>query len=174
MLADAIAAAHAQNEAALSPQAPRYDLDTEARQFAGTFIRWCADHGVRSCPAMPATVAAFVRSVGASKKEIAAPLTAIAELHDSQGLSNPVATAAVRAELGRALKLKPPRSWRKAEQLMFSELPPEIRAAVERREEQRDTQLRKLQNEVAELRHGGAKSAIEEKEILPNDDQKTE
>jgi hypothetical protein len=154
-LADAIAAAHAQNESALAAQIAPYELDNEARQFAGTFVRWCNDHGVRSCPATPATVAAFVRSMGASQKEIAEALAAIVELHDSRGLSNPVATAAVRSELSRILKLRPPRSWRIAEQLMFAELPPEIGAAVERREQQRDIELRKMQNELAELKQKG-------------------
>jgi hypothetical protein len=106
--------------------------------------------------------------VAADQEEMAAAVTAIAELHDSQGLSNPVATAAVRSELSRVLRLKPPRGWRSAEKLLFAELPPEIAVVVARREEQRDIELRRLQNEVAKLRHGGAKPAIVEKEIKRN------
>jgi hypothetical protein len=156
MLGDAIAQAHAQN------------LDGDASRLAGTFVRWCADHGVRSCPATPAIVAAFVRSMGVSTEEVAAALVAIAELHDRAEASNPVATAAVRAELSRILKLKPPRSWRNADRPMFAELPPEIRAVIARREEDRDRELRRLQNEVAKLkyRHGGAKPAIEKETKL--------
>jgi hypothetical protein len=157
MLSHAIAAAHAQN------------LDGEARQLAGAFVRWCADHGVQSCPAAPKTVAGFVRwfaqSMAANQEEMAAALDAVADLHDGAGAANPVATAAVRAELIRVLRLKPPRGWRDAEKPLFADLPPEIQAIVARREEQRDTELRRLQNEVAKLRHGGAKSASIEKEI---------
>jgi hypothetical protein len=157
-LADAIAAAHAQNEAALAAQVAPYELDNEARQFVETFVRWCNDHGVRSCPATPATVAAFVRSMGASQKEIAEALAAVGELHDAQGLANPCATAPVRAELTRILEIRPPRSWRRAEQLMFSELPAEIRLVVERRERQRDTELRRLQAKVHQLKQKDLKS----------------
>ena len=154
-LADAIAAAHEQNERAMAAQVAPYQMDNEARRAVETFIRWCADSGVRSLPATPATVAAFVRSIYANKEETAETLAAVAELHDSRGLSNPVATAAVRTEIGRRWKLKPPRSWRKAEQLMFAELPPEIGAAIERREGQRDTELRRLQSKVADLKQKG-------------------
>jgi hypothetical protein len=164
-LADAIAAAHAQNEAKFTAQvAPYGELDNEAQMHLAAFIKWCGAHGVRSLPATPASVAMFV--MGTRPEEVAPALMAIQELHDSKGLPSPVATAAVRSAVSRTLKLKPPRSWRKAEQLMFGELPPEIRAAIERREQQRETELRRLMNQLTELkRHGGAKPAIEEKEI---------
>jgi hypothetical protein len=167
-LADAVASAHAQNEAALAARIAPFQMDSEAQRSIGAFIRWCADNGLRSCPAAPAAVAAFVRSMGASKEEIAEAVAAIVELHDSRGQSNPVATAAVRAELIRVGNLKPPRSWRNEEKLLFVDLPLEIQATVGRREEQRDTELRRLQNEVAKLRHGGAKPAIKDKEIKQN------
>lgn len=149
MLADLIANAHAANEAKLTAQVPRYDLDNEARQTVGPFVRFCADHGVPFLPAAPATVAAFV--MGASPEEVGPTLMAVQELHDSKGLPSPVATAAVRSAISRILKLKPPRSWRKHEQLLFADLPPEIRAVVERREQQRDTELRRLQGKVHHL-----------------------
>lgn len=163
--ADAIAKAHDQNERALAGQVAPYQMDVEAQQSIGQFVRWCADHGVRSCPATPATVAAFVRFTGSEIS--AALLSAIAECHDAANLANPVATAAVRSELNRVLRLTPPRSWKAHEKLLWADLPPDIRATVARREQQRETEVRRMMSKVDELkkRHGGAKPAIEEKEI---------
>ena len=155
MLANAIADAQARNEAALGATMQPYTIDAEAQSAIAEWRRWCADNGVRACPAHPASVAVWMRSMGAlgiPEEKIASALTAIAELHDSRGLANPCATASVRAELTRALEIKAPRSWRRAEQLMFSELPAEIRLAVERRERQRDTELRRLQAKVHQLK----------------------
>lgn len=154
-LASAIADAHGRNEAALAATVQRYDLDAEAQSAIAEFRRWCADNGLRACPAHPASVAVWVRSLGAlgaDEKAISSALTAIAELHDSRCLANPAATAAVRREVIRILELRPPRSWKRAEQLMFSDLPPEIRLAVKRREQQRDTELRRLQAKVHQLK----------------------
>jgi hypothetical protein len=50
------------------------------------------------------------------------------------------------------LHIDPPRSWRKPEQEMFVTLPVEIRAAISRREKQRETEVRRLQNLVADLK----------------------
>jgi hypothetical protein len=153
-LASAIAEATARNEAALAATVQPYAIDAGAQSAIAEWRRWCGDNGVRPCPAHPAAVAVWVRSMGAlglSEEKIAAALTAVGELHDARGLANPCATAPVRSELTRMLELRAPRSWRRAEQLMFSELPAEIRLAVERRERQRDTELRRLQAKVHQL-----------------------
>lgn len=154
-LASAIAEATARNEAALAATMQPYAPDEESQSVVAEWRTWCGNNGLRACPAHPASVAVWVRHMGAlglSEEKIAAALTAVAELHDSRGLANPCATAPVRAELTRMLELKPPRSWRRAEQLLFSELPAEIRLAVERRERQRDTELRRLQAKVHQLK----------------------
>jgi hypothetical protein len=166
-LADAISQAHAANESKLAAQVPAYQMDSQAQRASAAFVRWCNDRGVRPLPAAPATVAAYVQFIGARPEEVASALMAIQEIHDEKGMPSPVAAAAVRSTVTRILDLKPPRSWRKAEQLMFAELPIEVRAVIARREEDRDRELRRLQNELAKLkyRHGGAKPAIEEKEI---------
>jgi len=152
MLADAIAQAVARNEAALAATMQRYTPDDESQSAIAQWRKWCGDNGVRACPAHPAAVAVFVRSLGAlgaDEKAISEALCAIQQLHDSRGLPSPVATAGVRAELTKILELKPPRSWRKAEQLLFAELPAEIQLTIGRREQQRDTELRRLQSKVA-------------------------
>jgi hypothetical protein len=155
MLASAIADASARNEAALAATMQPYTLDAVAQSAIAEWRRWCGDNGLRACPAHPASVAVWIRSMGAlgiPEEKIASALTAVGELHDARGLANPCATAAVRSELTRMLELKPPRSWRRAEQLIFSELPAEIKLTIERRERQRDTELRRLQAKVHQLK----------------------
>ena len=165
-LAEAISAAHHANEAKLAAGVAPYQMDDEAQRSIGPFIRFCTDHGVRHCPASPASIAAFVHFVGKDQEALATSLIAIAELHDQHQLPNPTATACVRAALAQTLELTPPRSWTKAEKLLFSGLPAEVRAIVSHRDHQREKEMRRLQNELSELkRHGGAKPAIEEKEI---------
>jgi hypothetical protein len=84
-------------------------------------------------------------------------------------LADAIAVAQQRNErtladaLGKSL-----RSWTPYERALWAELPPVIRNAIERRERERDVALRRMQNQVAELRkrHGGAKPAnIDIKEI---------
>src|SRR5262249_26479103 len=56
--------------------------------------------------------------------------------------------------LSEVLAIEPaPRSWNKDEKASWVQLPPEIKAAIGRREHQREKELRRLQNQVAELRH---------------------
>jgi hypothetical protein len=51
-----------------------------------------------------------------------------------------------------ASTIEPPRSWTKDEKQLFTELPVEIQRAVSRRERDREVQLRRMQNELAELK----------------------
>ena len=169
-LAAAIAGAH---EAAITAdmQCHAVPLDAAECDAIARLRKWCQEIGVSSCPCKPLTLAAFIRSeaaLGVAPEEIATTYCgAISELHNHYGHANPTATTPVRLELSRILKLTPPRSWPKKDRLMFAGLPPEARAIIARREEDRDRELRRLQNELAKLkyRHGGAKPAIEEKEI---------
>jgi hypothetical protein len=132
---------------------PEIDHDAEfrLRQFAD----WCRGQGIRRCPAAVASVALYVRSLhqtGVEPAKILLALEAIQAAHDHHGLPSPCATAVVRSELGRITNIQPPRSWRKNEQLVFMGLPVEIRAAIERREHQREVQMRRCQNDAAELK----------------------
>jgi hypothetical protein len=152
------------------------ELDGEALAHLRGFLSWCASNGVRHCPAKPSTVAAWIVSLpenGGNQDRILATLAAIELLHDQHGKPNPVATAIVRAALERVIKVSPPRSWNKLEQLSFSTLPPDTRAAIERRERQREREIRRLQNEVAKLRqtNGAGTKPVEPKEDNGNDNK---
>jgi len=46
--------------------------------------------------------------------------------------------------------VKPPRSWPKEDKALLATLPAQIRHRIEMREQQRDKELRRLQNEHAE------------------------
>jgi len=156
-LAQQIERAQQANEAkiAASVSAPKFNLDTEVLLHLRHFKAFCQQHGVRHCPARPATVAAFIKNeaaAGVSPERIEEGLRAIELAHTNQNLANPVACPAPRAELQKLIGTEAPRSWKKSEGHLFASLPPEVRAIVSRRARQDEIALRKLQNEVSALR----------------------
>ena len=109
---------------------------------------------MRSLPAHPASVAAFAqwqKDLGVPREKISAALSAIEALHNAASVGNPIATPIVRTATS-ASTIEPPRSWAKDEKQLFTELPVEIQAVVARREQDRETVLRRAQNEAGELR----------------------
>ena len=156
-LAEAIGAAQDRNEQRLAAEinAPKHKLDdTEMLLILRSFVGWCKTRGVRALPAAPSTCAAWIRFQDAhhiAPATIEKAIEAIQIAHDEAGAANPIATAAVRAELARILKVEPPR-WNKREQLVFYGLPPEVRAIITRHSLLDSKAVRKAQNEVAELR----------------------
>lgn len=81
-LASAIAEAGARNEAALAATMQPYALDAVAQSAVAEWRAWCGNNGLRACPAHPASVAVWVRHMGAlgiPEEKIAAALTAVAE-----------------------------------------------------------------------------------------------
>jgi hypothetical protein len=159
-LADAIAHINAReldaNEAAIAacfPPPPA--VPPEAQQQLMPFLAWCEDQRVRALPAKPASVAAFAQwqqDLGVSKEKVAATLSAIEALHFAASLGNPIATPLVRVTTS-ASTIEPPRSWAKDEKELFTGLPVEIQIVVARREKDRETIMRRAQNEAAELRN---------------------
>jgi hypothetical protein len=61
-----------------------------------------------------------------------------------------VGSFAVRSVLAHRLTIEFPRSWSKEDRELAASLPPEIRAILFKREDQRDTALRRAQNALAE------------------------
>ena len=64
-------------------------MDNEAQSTLRAFVRWCAEHGVRPCPAHAGHCRGVCAVYGCGSRRDCEALTAIAELHDSRGLSNP-------------------------------------------------------------------------------------
>src|SRR5262245_37572192 len=135
------------------PQPP--ELDTPTREDLQPFLAWTTQASVRYAPAKPFVVAAYVdhlAATGISTATILRRVNAISALHDRYNLADPVRTTVVRTVLRDVVAGEPPRSWNKEEQKSFVQLPPEIQAAVARRERQREIELRRMQNELADLR----------------------
>jgi hypothetical protein len=123
------------------------------------FGKWCMARSVRKLPAKPTTVAAFCleqRDLGAIPQIILALLAAIEAVHNSHSLSNPCATAIVDEALKEIVRSDPPRSWRADERAEWARLPPPVRDAITRREADRDREVRRVQSELARLRHDSA------------------
>ena len=138
-----------------SPLPPPQEIDEETRQALQPFVQWTTKTNARYCPAKPLTVAAYVleqSATGASTEKLLQSLDAIGRLHDLHNLASPVGTHAVRAALESVTGFEPPRSWKAEEKELFVTLPAEIKAVVSRREQQREKELRRLQNELAQLK----------------------
>jgi len=162
------------NEAALAAcYPPPSNKLTEAEQASlKAFVNYCQVQRVRIVGAKPTTIAAYLQyqaELGLTADKILEQAKAIESLHDALGLPNPVATLVVRSVLEAALKTEPPRGWRSDEKFFFQQLPPEIRAVIARRENDRDRELRRLQNQTAQLRNSKPKEEIKtnDKEV-PN------
>ena len=130
------------------------ELDNETREDLQPFVAWTTKANVRYCPAKPFVIAQYIidTATGTSTLTLLRRLNAISALHDRHGLADPVSTTIVRSVLSDVVVVEPPRSWRKPEKEMFVTLPVEIRAAVARREREREIETRRLQNSVAELK----------------------
>jgi hypothetical protein len=177
MLADLTARELDANEQALaSCFPPPPELSPDARAALTPFLTWCEQQRVRSLPARPTSVAAFAQAQmdrGVPKEKISATLSAIEALHNAAAVGNPIATPVV-GTITAASTIEPPRSWNKEEKLLFTGLPVEIQRVVARREQDRERELRRAQNSLAEERKrlkadaAEAKSATTEKEIDTN------
>ncbi|MFY9837669.1 MAG: hypothetical protein WAK55_14625 [Xanthobacteraceae bacterium] len=131
------------------------------------FAEWCRQRALKFCPAKPATIAMFIRTESANHvpaDKILAALRAIEQLHADQGEANPVACPMPRLELEKITNIEAPRTWPKVDRPLFQSLPPEVRAVIKRNADSTSLALRRLQNKVA---------AISKKEIVENDDPKT-
>ena len=127
-------------------------MSAEDQQRIIPFINWCQMHGVRPLPARPTSVAAYVQfqqDQGIARELVAERLEAIEALHFAASVGNPVATPVVRTITG-ASTIDAPRSWAKDDKLAFHELPHEVQIIVARREQDRETALRRAQNKFAE------------------------
>jgi acetolactate synthase regulatory subunit len=180
-LADALAYVSSReterNEQALAAcfPAPAINLTENAQAKLVPFVQWCRERGVRACPAQPTTVAAFIRwniDLGVATDKILDTLEAIEALHNGANAANPVATQVVGDLLSGLIKVDAPRSWTADEKGRFNLLPPHIKRALARREQDREGHLRRRQNELAEeikkaKRQNGADESVKE-EIVTN------
>ena len=99
-------------------------------------------------PCGPALFADFLGTL--PDKSLEAACAAIQAVSDSVGVSSPVGSIAVRVVLERRLRTDCPRSWSQQDRIAFAAAPPDIRAILVRRENERDAALRRKQNEASQ------------------------
>jgi hypothetical protein len=118
------------------------------------FLNWCEAKVVRSCPAKPATVAQFaLENASLGIDLISEVLDHIANVHEANGLANPVATWIVAEAMDRIDgNIQVPRSWPKEHWWRFNELPCIIRRYLVQSDKQQEKVIRRAQNEAATAR----------------------
>ena len=164
------------NEAALAscfPPPPQ--MSPEAQVAVVPFVEWCQHQRVRAVPARPTSVASFAqwqKDLGVPKEKISATLSAIEALHNAASLGNPCATPIVRSTTS-ASTIEPPRSWDKDAKHRFAELPVELQRVVAAREKDRETHLRRSQNELADMKKLLRLQAAAEPKAADNTEKET-
>ena len=129
----------------VSPQQPTAEQVNLFRSFQS----YCVQKGAMPHPA-PALVASWLDTL--DTEHLDAACRAIEVVCDYQVLANPIATLPVRTILERKLRPETPRSWNKEDRLAFASCPPELRSIILKREQERDTALRRSQNSLAEAK----------------------
>src|SRR5262245_49822244 len=134
-----------ENELAAHFPSPPSSITRDVQSLITPFVQWCDATGVRACPARPTTVAAYLQTKldeGIPPERILRTLSGIAAAHNAFGFADPTHTTVVANVLEGVTTVEPPRSWPKAEKLSFNLLPPDIRAIIAKREQEREITLR--------------------------------
>ena len=124
------------------------------------FEDWCLLNGEKAHQATPAVVARFVKDIapmGISR--VWRAVQEISRTHYVIGLADPTLGGPVAAAINEISRIAPPRSWPKEEQIRFLTLPYDIQITIEKRERDRDNQVRTLQNEFATLKKDSGHAA---------------
>lgn len=126
------------------------DLSEAARQLSA--YRWKRDHPEEAAPAPAATPAPAAPQQAAAVEPPAQAQPDLApDANVDPLLADPGATTNV-ADPAQQPTIEPPRSWSKEEKAEFATYPPEAQEKIARREQERDTAIRRAQNEAAEQR----------------------
>jgi hypothetical protein len=125
------------------------------REEPSPFGKWAIVRNVRSLPAMPAHVAAFITdlaSAGKSVKEIWPLVQEISQAHVSNGFADPTAGGVVGDMINSISMIDAPRCWPKSEWSRFKQLPYDLQLFYSQKDAERSRAIRRSQNEAAELR----------------------
>jgi hypothetical protein len=119
------------------------------------FERWCVLNGHKPFGASPETVARFVADIEPlGIGQVWKAVQAISRAHSAHGLPDPTLGGPVAAAINAVAKIDPPRSWPAEEKLRFLTLPYDIQSYLAKRQAADDSLIRKLQNELAQLKKG--------------------
>jgi hypothetical protein len=117
------------------------------------FENWCAMENVCSLPAAPVIVARFVREYDLMGIDaVWAAVCEISQAHVAAGLADPTLGGVVAGAVNDITKIDAPRSWPKAKKLRFYSLPYDLQKYIAENDRQRETNLRRIQNEAADAR----------------------
>ena len=117
------------------------------------FALFCQNRGVVACPASPATVAAYVLSQREPKiGRLLEEIRAISSSHCSANLSDPVPTWCVTEALMKLMKPNVPQGWPENERAIFLTLPVDLQRYLIIREKNKDANLKRKFDELAEQR----------------------
>ena len=118
-----------------------------------SFENWCALKTIRTMPAAPSMVAAFVDDCAPLGLERLWPIVqAISRAHVAANLADPTQGGLVAAAINRQSNIKPPRSWPDADKARFLELPYDLQTYFAAHEDRREKAIRQAHNEAAKAR----------------------
>ncbi len=130
-------------------------IGARLQEEPSAFGKWCVVRGVRSLPAAPAHVAAFLLE----NSELSKPVKAIWEMvqeisvaHVSAGFADPTAGGVVGELINSIAMIDAPRAWPKEQKARFKALPYDLQVFFAAHENRREKEIRRAQNEAAELR----------------------
>jgi hypothetical protein len=125
------------------------------------FANWCQLRGEVGLPASPATIGRFIDDIAVMGIEkVWDQIQQIRREHYVRELGDPtLGHGPVADALNRISGLKAPRSWRDEAKYEWGGLPYPVQLELVRREEQRDREVRRLQNELAAVKRANAVAA---------------
>ncbi len=129
-------------------------IGARLQEEPSAFGKWCITRGLRSLPAAPAYVAAFITDVSELKpvKDIWPMVQEISKAHLSNGLADPTAGGVVADMINSISMIEAPRSWPKAEKDYFAALPYNLQVFFSRHEAGREKTISRAHNEAADAR----------------------
>jgi len=119
---------------------------------ASIFEHFCLTNRLQAMPASPLTVVRFLDDMkGAHIDVVWREIKKISLAHSLSGLADPTLGAPVALAVSKIANVTLPRSWNLEHKSMFGELPYPLQLYISAREQSRDTEIRRMQNEVAEM-----------------------
>jgi hypothetical protein len=118
------------------------------------FANWCALKGEQALPASPAAIGKFIDDIAAlGIEKVWDQVQQIRREHYVRELGDPtLGPGPVADAINRISKVVAPRSWRAEARAEFMSLPWPVQVEISKRETERDREVRRLQNESADIR----------------------
>jgi len=129
-------------------------LGARLQEEPTAFGKWCIARGIRSLPAAPVHVCAFITDAAGLKpmKHIWPLVQEISKAHLACGLADPTAGGVVADLINSISMLEPPKPWPKDDQkARFTALPYDLQVFVVDHERRRELEIRRAMNDRADV-----------------------